>query len=113
MLGDRDRIGPAVVAHRDLGTPRRFKIDVVVAGAEELHEPQAWRGAIEGVGHRNIGIAHHVVHAGEGCLELRGRVRKQHQFETARRQIAGDRARLGRWRHQYNFRHSYLSDRMG
>src|SRR5262245_48935862 len=113
MLGDRDGIGPAVIAHRNLGTPSRFKINVVVASAEELHEFQAWRGAIEGLRHRHIGIAHHIVHAAESGFELRSRMRKQRQFETARRQIAGDRTRIGRWRHQYDFWHSYLSDCMG
>ena len=47
MLGDRDRVRAAIVADRHPRLSRRFDVEPVVTGAEQLHQLEAGCGAIE------------------------------------------------------------------
>jgi hypothetical protein len=99
VLGDRDGVGAAVVGDRHLGAPRRVEIDVVVAGAEQLHQLEPRRRAVERVLHGQARIAQHVFGLPEHGRKLRPVAAHQHQLVAGRRQRAGDLAGLGRRRH--------------
>ena len=65
VLGDRDRVGAAIVRERHLGAPRGLEVDIVVAGAEQLHELELRHRLVELIPHRHVRIADHVFGAGQ------------------------------------------------
>ena len=98
VLGDRDGVGAAIVGDGHLRAPRRLEIDVVVAGAEQLHQPQPRRRPVERVFHGQARIAQHVFGLPERGRKLRPVAAHQHQLVAGRRQRAGDLTGLGRRR---------------
>ena len=86
VLGHGDGVGAAVVGDGNLRLPRRLAVDLVVAGARELHELELRRRAEE--------LVTHPPGEAEIVLGLRGRFVKLRRVEVGREQLeAGRRER--------------------
>ena len=96
VLGHRDRVGAAVVGHRHLGLAGGLDVDLVVAGAGELHQLQLGRGAEELVADAVARGAQVVLGVGGGVVELRLGGIDDHQLEAGRKQLARDLHDRGR-----------------
>ena len=90
VLGDRDRVGAAVVGDRHPGLAGGLQVERVVAGADELHELHLLGGGVEVVAERVAAEAHEVLGVAGGVQEAgAGRV-DRHQLEAGRRHLDGD-----------------------
>ena len=99
VLGDRDRVGPAVVGDGHPGLARGLDVHAVVARAGQLHELQLRRGAEEFVADAGARRAQVVLGVGGGVVELGLTGIGDDQLHAGWEQFAGDlhdRGGLGR-----------------
>ena len=87
VLGDRDRVGAAVVAYRDLGAARGLYVDTVVAGGEKLHQLEPRGGAVERIVHRDFAGAEQVLRLRQGGGEFGRTGGGGHDFELGGREL--------------------------
>ena len=87
MLGDGARIGATIVAYQNAGATCRVQIHPVVAGAEQLHQPQPGRGAVERIVHV-FDVAEQVFGVGQRGGISRAAGRGDDEFEAGRRHFA-------------------------
>jgi hypothetical protein len=87
-------LAPPLFDERHFRAPRGLEIDVVVAGAEQLHELRASAPPCRIVPHRNVRIGDHVLDAGQVGDDL-GIVVNDDCLEPLRRHIARDVGDLG------------------
>ena len=102
VLGHRDRVRAAIVRERHFRAPRGLEVDIVVAGAEQLHQPELRHRLVELILHRDVRIGDHVFDAGKVGDDL-GIVVDDHGFETLRRHLARDVGDLGGGTRNENF----------
>ena len=90
VLGDRGRIGAAIVADRHARRPRRVEVISVVAGAQGLDDAQFRRALVELRAMRELAAADIVFGVLQQVPEFGAAVRRHHQFPARRQQIVGD-----------------------
>ena len=99
VLGDRDRVGAAVIGDGNAGEACRREIHVVVTGAQQLHQSQARCDPVE----RGIELHTRITDDVGGLAQRRRKLRAltcdERGVEAGRRQFLRNLADLGRRRH--------------
>src|SRR5712691_5952425 len=90
MLGDRGRVGAAIVADRHARGARRVEVVSVVAGAQGLHELQLWRLGVEFRTMLELAGADVELGVLEEIPEFGTAMRRADQLVARRNQIMGD-----------------------
>ena len=89
VLGNRDRVGPAVVADGHLRLPGGLDVHPVVPGAHELDQLEAGRGPVEVVAEVRPGEPHQVLRVLHGVEELGQRLVHGLELVARRQERAG------------------------
>ena len=94
VLGDRGRVGAAIVADRHAGGAGGFEIVGVVAGAQGLHELQLRRLGVEFRAVLELAGADIEIGILQQVPEFRPAVRRGHQLQPVGQHVVGDLHRL-------------------
>ena len=87
VLGHRHRVRAPVVGDGYAGAPRRFDVRAVVAGAQELDEPELRRGAVQLFVDEPVHESHEVPRLGDRGTILGASRRHPHELEAGGREL--------------------------